>query len=471
MYIDTKPTKTQITRLLDQIKLIWVDLPQQVQTFAPTDENDPQYRPTKWLVDATRRAWPILKRFGPSSTLTTKDQVFTTLWSSPLQVAKCLFDSYGLTRRDAKIFAELPQRTPPWYLIRDGWVTPEFVAFLESLNNTSTAAATAIAPWSHWVENPPVIRAPETSSSIVGQVIGKKRGYVADGGLKAHGEMLFGKAAIDASDEARMLAATQRGTAMEPTIMEETELTLNAAFALYYGDNLCEVSIEEVGLQISIEEPCKAASPDGKITLKRLLGLTRRPIEAYERLTDELEKELWQLADKILLALEKLDKAGGQPKVRAHLGLEMKCKADPDSEPYDVIPDEYYAQIEHTMDITGLKPYVFVCHSADAFSVSVFEHGNMEWATENERIREFYWHRLWPSLVLKTFGYLNAGLILPCYNIYASNLLVSTRENETMLTKLEHELQTHCGMVVSYTRAQERASKAMDDIDYDALDF
>lgn len=482
MYIDLVQAKKDIVNLVNQAKIMWIDVPNFAKASVSGKSDS-----ANWLAEAVRLSWPVLKRFGPSLStnliamvLGRKNELFHQIWYSPLDLAACLLRSYHTSPKDAQIIAELPQRTKMWYTIRDGWIQPELVASLTKIDSEH-AFADAIQKWAGRTSLTttavkPIVRAALASSSVAAKMIGKKKGYISDEGLKAHEELLYGAPLKSKAEEIHMLSATQRGTAMEPLILQETELVLNAAFQVYYGDHSCEVSIEEVGLQMSLIEPNKAASPDGNIWIKRALGIVRldATLEVVkERLAklDSTDMQLWQLADRILSCLESSGKIGGEKFVTCiQIGLEMKCRGDPEMEVYPTIPMDYYVQIEHTMDVTGLQPYVFVCHMADAFSLSVFTHDSDEWnGKQVYKLRDFYWSKFWPSLLFKTFGYLNNGLVTPTYDIYAAHLFDGIGEEQR--NTMETELQTHCGMVTSSSRCVERAMSRFNDTALDEYAF
>lgn len=159
-----------------------------------------------WITNAAKLAYPLLgKLLG---------------WS--VSQISCIIDqSYSITEEESERIAQIPQRTPEWYRIRNGWV----------------------------IESKKVFRGTLVSSSVVGKILHHEGSYgppdkFADGAEKMY----------------PMLFKTQRGTAAEEATQQEFAIVLNQ----HLGPNV-ELSVEEVGIRVNPALPYCAASIDSKL--------------------------------------------------------------------------------------------------------------------------------------------------------------------------------------------------------------
>jgi hypothetical protein len=135
------------------------------------------------------------------------------------------------------------------------------------------------------------------------------------------------------------------------------------------------VSIKEVGLQVCMNYPFMAASPDGIIDIC-------------------------------------------DPDTQNHYrgGLEMKCRGDADALPPKIIPEDYYDQCQHTCAVLGLKEYTFVFYSMNLVSIEFFRFDSQAWDRHFVAVQNYYWSKLWPAILLKALGKLAPApdLLPPC---------------------------------------------------------
>lgn len=252
-------------------------------------------------------------------------------------VVQSIYRSYHTTDAMEEGVRLMPQRSPLWYKIRNGWSDPDKLIF----------------------------RAPLISSSLCGMVLQHKKDYTS-----SHVKLLKEQVWFDARDDpskpmdAFAIRALQRGTAMEPTIMESTRCIIQAECQAAFPK--CYVQIQEVGLHICLDDPWMAASPDGIVT-------------CYDPDSGTLYRS----------------------------GDEMKCCANNPSEPYRVNKPEYYDQCQHTMALLGFDEYVFVCHATESFGFETYTFDAEAWARHYEYIKMYYWKKLWPRVVLRALGLLD----------------------------------------------------------------
>lgn len=130
--------------------------------------------------------------------------------------------SFDFQDRYINMVTNFAQRTPPWYLTKEGWISM-------SLN---------------------IIRPYMLSSSNVGDQLGHKKKY--DGPQKE----ILNK---DGSESKFMFhILTQRGTASEPFTRENFKLIASQ----FYGENVI-MNVDEEGMKIDKKRPYTSASPDG----------------------------------------------------------------------------------------------------------------------------------------------------------------------------------------------------------------
>ena len=187
-----------------------------------------------WTLEAVRRAWPTCVRFM------TREKMLTRCgWTEPRHMAQTLLKSYGVTRQTIRDIAKLPQRSPEWYLTREGFVLLEHGIFRGCL----------------------------ISSSTVGEWLGDKYGYKSNdkGEIKLHYEVLYGKLFNDADPMTSIL--TQRGTAMEPLIMAQLMLVLLLLIYYVFGDYTVQIMATEVGLEVCYDDPNIGVSSDGRLSI------------------------------------------------------------------------------------------------------------------------------------------------------------------------------------------------------------
>lgn len=324
------------------IKSWYFDLKQQLARDFAHLENTLAW---EWTLEATRRAWETCVRY-----MTRERMVLLCNWREPRDMARTLLRSYGMTRAQIAHIARVPQRSPEWFATREGFAAPD----------------------------QDIYRGVLISSSTVGQWLGDKSTYKADRGFKSHLEALYRK--IFDENDVKMAMATQRGTAMEPLIMDQTVRTLRILEILLCGGVGTDISATEVGLEVCFDEPNFGVSSDGRLSFTFEDGTT------------------------------------------LHYGMEMKCKADPWTLPYGVIPSEYFDQIQLTMHVLKLPRYIFTCHSAVGFSLEVYAFKREWWQEQMRTLRRRYWSEFWPTFVMKTHDMLNRDEILPTYHYYAKSV-------------------------------------------------
>lgn len=249
-------------------------------------------------------------------------------------IAVCIHHAYHTPPSMEQAIRLMPQRTPAWFQIRNGW---------------SDAKA-------H------LYRGPLISSSVAACALKNKDGY-----RKSHIALLKEQVwheFVPRPEGAIFTAYTQRGTAMEPTIqMYDRAIWQKYATVVWPK---AQVQIEEVGLHICMTDPWMAASPDGRIHV--------------------FSPDDGKLA----------------------VGyLEMKCRGAKNSVPYEVINDEYYDQCQHTMALVGVDEYSFVCHSGTSYAFEVYRFDEEAWARHYVRMRQYYWRKLWPRVVMRAHGLLD----------------------------------------------------------------
>jgi hypothetical protein len=360
---DEPKLKDQVNALCRHVHSWYFDLRQQLSaefdhdfdSNAPLDKSAWQ-----WTLEATRRAWPTCVRYM------TRDKMAQLCgWKEPRDMARTLLKSYGVTRTQIREVAKMPQRSVGWFAVREGFALP-----------------------AHGIYRGRLI-----SSSTVGEWLGDKYGYKADRGLKVHTEMLYEKKFDE--NNVQMAISTQRGTAMEPLIMEQAVLAIKLLILKLHGDATVQVSATEVGLEVCYDEPNIGVSSDGRFSI----------VVPQERIV-------------------------------YHYGLEMKCKGDPWTDPYDIIKPEYFDQIQLTMYVQKLPRYLFTCHSARGFSLEVYEFKRAWWPDQMKLLRQRYWGAYWPSFVMKTHGLLNPGDLLPSYHHYARKTPTSTPDTAPTLRQV-----------------------------------
>lgn len=225
-----KTLKASFNVLYKHVKSWYIDLKQQLSVeFAATHPG----LPWQWTLEATRRAWPTCVRF-----MTRAKMLELCGWKEPRDMALTLLRSYGVTQEEIKYVAtQMPQRSPEWYAVREGFV----------------------------LLDQGIYRGVLISSSTVGEWLGDKYTFKADKGLKVHNQALYGKKYDD--EDVQMAILTQRGTAMEGMIMEQAVLALLNLIRKVYGDFTVIIQATEVGLEVCYEEPNIGVSSDGRVSI------------------------------------------------------------------------------------------------------------------------------------------------------------------------------------------------------------
>ena len=288
-----------------------------------------------WVLRVAPIAHAALQQLLPRNALEAKAK-FTLK-----HVALSIYASYHTEASMEEAVRLMPQRSPMWYKIRNGWCD---------------------------VEND-IFRAPLISSSLCGMILQHKDDYKTN-----HIKLLKEQVWFDCKEDPSVpmdafgIRALQRGTAMEPSIMEYTKCIVQRECQLAMPK--CSVEIQEVGLHICLSDPWMAASPDGIVT-------------CYDPDTSILYRT----------------------------GLEMKCRAIRPSVPYPVIKPEYYDQCQHTMALLGFEEYIFVCHGSESFGFETYTFDKKAWERHYEALKAYYWKKLWPRVVLRALGFLDDNTI------------------------------------------------------------
>lgn len=256
-------------------------------------------------------------------------------WSLAV-IADIIHRSYNVTDAEIRRIASLPQRSLGWHHARKGWIKID-----KSSKDTST--------WE--------IRGPLISSSVVAEILGHKAGYMRNPDRSLMEQLWALRKDFDLMGH----LATQRGTAMEPTIMSMALIFLTSLVRQVMPR--ATVWMKEVGLQMCKNHPYQAFSPDIIINV-------------YDPDTNTV----------------------------FHGGGEMKNRAGATHTPYPEIKPEYYDQVQHTCALAGLDQYMFIVSSKDNVSVEFFDFDSKSWSRYFRSLQKFYWKYLWPSIVMKELG-------------------------------------------------------------------